>query len=464
MRKGLFIQSGLRGHEREDSLKLISKFLPGSIVLTKKDFDGKSGLLELLKEINRIYLIENGVDRPYIALDQEGGNVVRLDWLNYNPSNAFLGRFDNQKFTRYVASLTGYELRNLGIDWNLAPVLDLFNQYNQVILERSFSGDPEVVALHGSAYIQGIQRRGVAATAKHFPGHGGVVGDSHLVLPVDSRSRTSVINDMYPFRSAVDVGVRSVMLSHVCYAAIDENYPASLSRIIYDMLREELKFTGVIITDSLNMKAVSSNYSVKEIAKLASGNGADVLESVDIDTALELCDHLEMKEEQASASRIKNILPLNSEKFHPPDEILRAASILGSRWIRKRGTLDPNESTALIFLDDTKETIASERQSSAPYIMERISAISLDVQLYVTDTVKDISSTTLQAIIIGRNEHLKERMNIIKNISDGRNTLFISTGVPVDVGTIPEGIGYISSLSSKTDNVLGSIYKAFGFI
>lgn len=221
MRPGIFIQSGLRGMDREEALKKIAKLLPYSIVLFKSDFSSPEDLKELIRRVRRIYVTENGVEEPLIAVDQEGGNIVRLDWLDYSPSNLFLGEFNNTNFTSYVASLTGYQLSDLGIHWNLAPVLDLLNPYNQVILERSFGSDIMKVSDHASAYIKSLQDHGVHATAKHFPGHGSVMDDSHLVLPSDKRGFEAIINDAYPFISAIEAGVHSIMLSHVLYTSLD---------------------------------------------------------------------------------------------------------------------------------------------------------------------------------------------------------------------------------------------------
>jgi len=289
MRTGSIIQSGLRGFaDIETSLKAIKKLLPFSIVLFRSDFSKEEDLKQLINNINHLYRIEAGIDPPIIAVDQEGGNVVRIPWLDYNPSNFFTGSFNNLNFTLYIGRLTGSQLYNRGIRWNLAPVLDILNGYNQVILERSFSEKVEAVAEHGAYYIKGLQEAGVAATAKHFPGHGSVLDDSHLVLPKDSRGFSAVMNDAYPFISAIESHVRSIMLSHVLYDSIDPDYPASLSEKVQNILRDELKFNGVILTDSVDMKAVSANYTISEIVKKSVGNEADVIEIADLNRGLEI--------------------------------------------------------------------------------------------------------------------------------------------------------------------------------
>lgn len=463
MRSGYFIQTGIGGYTREEALKLIGKLLPCSIVLMKRDFHGRSDLQDLIHSIRRLYTIENGQAGPYIAIDQEGGNVVRLPFLNYNPSNAFLGSIDNTNLTQYVGARTGYDLASMGIDWDLAPVLDLANPYNQVILERSFSASVQVVASHGEAFIKGLQRYGVAATAKHFPGHGGVLGDSHLTLPRDDRPLASIINDMLPFSVAVHSEVSSVMLSHVLYGSIDTNYPATLSPEVYRMLREVLGFRGVILTDSLNMKAVSRDFSSQEMGKMASRAGADVLECVDLDMAIEISSHLEMKDEHRSAERIKRLLPEKRSKTEPPDEILRSYSLLGNRVMRSFIPLDPEDETCLVFLDETRESMVGDPTSNASQLAERLKGGGLHVTMLASDDEKIKEGSCEQLIIVGRNEHLRQRYSRIGELVEGKRAVFISTGVPADVGLIPDKAGYIACFSSRVDSILGAVYRALGF-
>lgn len=463
MRPGLFIQSGLVGHDREESLRLISKFLPSSIVLVRKDFTDRTDLLDLVHSIKRIYKIENDTKYPYIAVDQEGGNVVRLPFVNYNPSNAFLGNLNNICFTEYIGSRTGYDLNSLEIDWNLAPVLDLSSPYNQVILERSFSYDPLIVAANGSAFIRGIQRYGVAATGKHFPGHGGVLGDSHIMLPKDERGFGALKSDMLPFQEAVKEGVSSMMISHVLYTSIDDANPATLSPAVYDILRRELGFKGLAITDSLNMKAVSKDFSTDDMAKRASRAGADILECVDIDRAMELSQHLDMKDEHASAQRIIHLLPEKKASIEPPGDVLNAFALIGNS-IRKRFTpLDPEARTAFLFLDDTRESIVGDSFTNSRSIIKRLKETGLRLDTFTSEDPETSYNDYEQLIVIGRNEHLKERYRGIVDLMKTRKSIFISTGVPADIGLFSFNIGYISTFSTKVEAVLGAVFRAFGY-
>lgn len=461
MRSGYFIQAGLRGHTREESLKLVSKLLPSSIVLLRSDFTGPQDLVNLILEIKKLYRIEKGVTEPYIAVDQEGGNVVRLPWLNYNPSNAFLGNLNNLRFTEFVGMKTGYDLHKLGIAWNLAPVLDLSNPGNQVILERSFGQDPVTVGDHGSAIIRGMQKGGVASTAKHFPGHGNVMQDSHLTLPSDHREMSELSRDIIPFERASHENVSSVMLSHVIYDCVDPELPASLSEANYSLLREKLKINCVAITDSLDMKAISANFSPSETSKLAFNAGADMLECVDIDLAMEIADNLPELDNSDRVKRIQGLKPLKHMDFDPPGEVISSIALISNTERRKQAPLDYEKETALVFFGIVNESEASDSMFSTERIMSELKKSGLKLR-YVYPN-ENIDKSIDQIIIVGRNEHLKQNIGRIKELAEGRKSVYISTSTPGDFELIPENMQYISCYSTRFDSINGAIFRSFGF-
>jgi beta-N-acetylhexosaminidase len=212
-----------------------------------------------------------------VATDEEGGDVTRLEARAGSsfPGNWALGVVDDPALTERVAAEIAAELAAVGINFDLAPVADVnSNPNNPVIGVRSFGSEPAHVARHVGAYVTGIQGRGVAACAKHFPGHGDTSQDSHLELPV---VEGDVSGALEPFRAAVAAGVRSIMTAHVRVPVLDEE-PATLSRrILHDLLRGELGFEGVTITDALEMQAVSATVGVEEGAVRALAAGADAL-------------------------------------------------------------------------------------------------------------------------------------------------------------------------------------------
>ncbi len=466
MRPGLFIQSGIRGMEREEALRKISDLLPSSIVLFKSDFSSVTDLESLIKKIRHIYVIDRGVTEPVIAVDQEGGNVVRLPWLDYNPSNLFLGKLDNVNFTRYVGALTGHQLSELGIKWNLAPVLDLLNPYNQVILERSFGTDIIKVSKHGSAYIEGLQNHGVHATAKHFPGHGGVIGDSHLLLPEDKRSYETIMNDAYPFRQAVLVGVHSVMLSHVLYSSIDSNYPASISGKVHNLLRNDFKFDGLMITDSIDMRALSDNFNKEEIVKNTLFNGIDVIESGDLNGSLELADIISNRDLGNVHAKIDRILKFIESPIHSPSNpgsYLMKSVELTFPIIRRNVALDPSSTTYLILLDTPSESNVVESNDQMDSLSKEVKKLDIKIKIVRGFDSIDASDQKSQFVFVGRNEHLKNRIWKINEFCKGKKCAFISTGVDTDIGIVDPSIGYISTYSQKPATILGSLIKLIGY-
>ena len=222
-------------------------------------------------------------ERPeaLIGIDEEGGDVTRLEARTGSsyPGNLALGAVDDVELTERVSAAIGGELAAAGVNLDLAPVADInSDERNPIIGVRSFGSDPALVARHTAAFATGLQAVGVAACAKHFPGHGSTRADSHLELPtIDVDRETLLARELVPFRAAIDAGVQSIMTAHIRVPAIDE-LPATLSRAhLTGLLREELGFDGMVITDALEMGAVSATVGVEEGAVLAIAAGADAL-------------------------------------------------------------------------------------------------------------------------------------------------------------------------------------------
>jgi beta-N-acetylhexosaminidase len=219
-------------------------------------------------------------ERPQmvIAIDEEGGDVTRLEAKTGSsyPGNLALGSVGDPRLTRDVAAAMGAELASAGVDLDLAPDADVnSNPSNPVIGTRAFGSEPTLVATHTAAWIEGLQSAGVAACAKHFPGHGDTSVDSHLALPVvteDPHQRA-----LAPFKAAIASGVQAIMSAHILVPAIDD-VPGTISRrIMTDMLRGELRFQGLAITDGLEMRGLSDEFGVAEGAVRALIAGCDAL-------------------------------------------------------------------------------------------------------------------------------------------------------------------------------------------
>jgi beta-N-acetylhexosaminidase len=221
-------------------------------------------------------------DDVLVAIDEEGGDVTRLEVRTGSsfPGNHALGAVDDTGLTREVAAELGRRLAACGVNFNWAPSADVnSNPSNPVIGVRSFGADTDLVARHTAAYVQGLQSAGVAACTKHFPGHGDTAVDSHLALPrIDASAEVVAARDLAPFRAAIAAGTRAVMSAHILVPALDPEHPATLSRrILTDLLRGELGYDGLIVTDGMEMQAIAGTYGIERGSVLAIAAGADAI-------------------------------------------------------------------------------------------------------------------------------------------------------------------------------------------
>ncbi|MGV9700876.1 glycoside hydrolase family 3 protein [Streptomyces sp. NPDC003483] len=221
-------------------------------------------------------------DDVLVAIDEEGGDVTRLEVRTGSsyPGNHALGAVDDVELTREVASALGRRLAACGVNLNWAPSADVnSNPGNPVIGVRSFGADTGLVARHTAAYVTGLQSAGVAACTKHFPGHGDTAVDSHHALPrIDADLPVLQARELAPFRAAIAAGTRAVMSAHILVPALDPDRPATLSRrILTGLLREELGYEGLIVTDGMEMQAIAATYGIERGSVLAIAAGADAI-------------------------------------------------------------------------------------------------------------------------------------------------------------------------------------------
>jgi beta-N-acetylhexosaminidase len=275
---GQLIIGGFTGTELPPSVaKSLKQGERGGVVLFKHNI---SGDLAELAALNGKIRDNSPADLPpLIGVDQEGGRVARLGApvLKVPPMGA-LGKLQRMELVRRVARAQATELKVLGFTMNFAPVLDVNTcPDNPVIGDRSFGGDPHTVMRLGVAYIRGLQDGDLLACGKHFPGHGDTTKDSHKDLPVvpHNRQRLEQI-ELPPFRAAVGAGVAALMTAHVAYEGIDPGVPATMSRsICASLLRREMAFEGALLSDDLEMKAISDRYSIEDAACEAVWAGCD---------------------------------------------------------------------------------------------------------------------------------------------------------------------------------------------
>jgi len=254
----------------------------GGVVLFRwaNNLEDPSQIAELTSELQALSIRETGLPL-IVSLDQEGGSVTRIPGATDFPGNMALGATRSPEHAYDAGNIIGEELSALGINMDLAPVLDVnVNPKNPVIGLRSFGEDPELVSELGRSYIKGLQDSGVIPVGKHFPGHGDTATDSHTGLPVVNYTR-DVLEDVHlkPFADAIDEGLPCIMTAHVIVDSIDRERPATLSRpVLSGLLRSELGFEGVIMTDAMDMAAISEYYGpVEKAAAEAIKAGADIV-------------------------------------------------------------------------------------------------------------------------------------------------------------------------------------------
>ena len=244
-------------------------------ILFKRNFESAQQIAELCGELKR------QAGGPFLnCIDQEGGRVVRLgEPFTQVPSMRAVGETGDAGLARRVGAVLGKELRAANIDMNLSPVLDVdTNPENPVIGDRSFGRMPARVTEMGLALIAGLQGQGVAACGKHFPGHGDTAQDSHLHLPRLGHAIERLREiELPPFAAAARAGVAAIMTAHVIFEAIDPAVPATMSRaVLTGLLREELGFGGVIVSDDLEMKAIANHYPLDEVIVRGVNAGVDL--------------------------------------------------------------------------------------------------------------------------------------------------------------------------------------------
>lgn len=275
---GQLFMIGFEGtHLSQEFIAWLQEYRPGGVILFSRNVVNPAQIAHLTNSLQ-----EHAPHSPLlIAIDQEGGRVSRLPpEFTIFPSAATVSACHSTELAYAAAATTAVELRAVGINMNMAPVLDVnTNPSNPIINDRAFGAHPDQVCTFGSATIAGLQDNKVIACGKHFPGHGETTTDSHKELSVVNVSGERLEQvELRPFYQAIEQGVATIMSAHVRYPALDEHAVATLSRpILTNLLRTQLRFQGVTLTDDLEMNAILMQFSVEEAAIRALQAGADML-------------------------------------------------------------------------------------------------------------------------------------------------------------------------------------------
>ena len=256
--------------------KMIRERNVGGVLLFGNNMESEEQTKELTDALQELSMNTEPAIPLFVAVDHEGGEVQSAPWISAQPPAADVGRRADPEEARRTSEEIGHELKRGGVNTNLAPVVD--TGPGAAIGSRSYGEDPTLVALMGAAAIEGFERAGVVSSAKHFPNHGPALEDSHVARPVVDHNRQTVLqSDLPPFRAAIEAGVPTVMVGHLVYPAIDPERPASLSPAAIEMLRGELGFEGVVITDDLAMEGARREGTSARAAVEAVKAGAELL-------------------------------------------------------------------------------------------------------------------------------------------------------------------------------------------
>ncbi len=274
---GQLIICGIKGTALlPEEVEFIKNEKLGGIILFSHNFEDPAQLAELVNSIQKLR-----DEYPlFISVDQEGGRVVRFKkHFTQFPSVMDLAKTNSPKLVYEMHEVLAKELAACGINLSYSPCCDILtNPENKVIGDRSYGTDAETVEKYISAAIRGLQTNGILSCAKHFPGHGDTSQDSHFELPLVKTSLETLKNrELVPFIKASKSRVEFMMMAHLMVDAIDDKLPTTLSPKAYDFLRNETKFTKIIITDDMEMKALSDKFSIEEAAVMALNAGTDML-------------------------------------------------------------------------------------------------------------------------------------------------------------------------------------------
>lgn len=277
---GQLVVVGVDGYENDEhSRQLIEKYNVGGFILFKKNIQDAKQMLALLNSLKET----NSANRIplFLSVDEEGGRVSRMpeEFLKF-PTNKVIGKLNDSNLSYQVGNIIGEEIKSFGFNMDFAPVLDInSNPNNPVIGDRSFGTTADIVSKLGIATMKGLQSQNIISVVKHFPGHGDTSVDSHIGLPkVNNDLERLKSFELIPFAAAIENNVEAIMVAHILLPKLDPDNPASFSKtIISDILRTDMNFDGVVITDDFTMGAIIKNYDIGEAAVKSILAGSDIV-------------------------------------------------------------------------------------------------------------------------------------------------------------------------------------------
>jgi beta-N-acetylhexosaminidase len=380
-----------------------------------------------------------------VALDEEGGDVTRLDTTrgSSSPGAAALGYLDDLTATEQCYAAIGYRLAEAGVTLNLAPVADV-NIYprNPVIGVRSFGADPALVARHVTAAVRGLQHQGVAACLKHFPGHGATGTDSHHAVPTLDRSAAELdAAELPPFRAGIAAGVRAVMTGHLGVPALDPEQLATTSaRITTGLLRERLAFTGAVVTDALEMGALAGTLGIERGFVAALDAGADAVETgageyPELVSTLPAAAVRAVHAGTLSLNRLRDAARRTAELAKPAEPIAVPDPDVAPRCLEVRGTLPPMERPLVVEARPPANMASGELPwSLAEPLAERVRGVDAIAALGPVEL--DARDRTLVLVVRDPARHAWQR-DLLHAAAEHPRAVVVDVGWPTD---LPAGV------------------------
>lgn len=333
---GQMLMAGVEGYNLSDnSKKLIKEHKVGGFIIFDENVQSTEQLLSLVNSLKK----ENADNKIplFFSLDEEGGKVTRMpkEFRRF-PTNKAIGQINDNDFSNKIGKTIADEIKSFGFNMNFSPVLDVnSNPKNPVIGSRSFGANPDIVSSLGVETMKGIQSENVIPVVKHFPGHGDTSVDSHIGLPIVNNDLDRLQSfELIPFAKAIENGADMVMIAHILLPMVDKENPSSMSKaVITDILRNNLKFNGVVITDEMTMGAIAKNYNIGKAAVKSVNAGTDIIlvghgydNEIGVINALKSAVSNEEISEKRIDESVYRILKLK-QKYNLKDEIINSVDI-----------------------------------------------------------------------------------------------------------------------------------------
>lgn len=469
---GQMLVVGFHGHEPPPHiLDWLREGRIGGVILFARNIDTPQQVAELIEALH------DAAKHPIlVAIDQEGGVVARLrEGFTESPGAMALGAADDPKLTEEVSAVLAMEMRALGINWNLAPAIDLTHDIrNPSVGVRSLGSDPLHVRRHALAQVRGFQGAGVAATAKHFPGKADTPVDPHVTLPVIEGPLDDLWDtDLVPFRAVCDTGVAAVMITHVQFKALEPVYPSTLSpAIIQGLLRRDMGYRGLAVTDCMEMKAVTDAYGPGESAVQAARAGANLVlfshtrehQEAAYDALLEAAHtgRLPVERVDYSVARINEVKRRFASGGRPPLTVIRRPSHLetvgraaraGAVLLRDRPgllPLTPEARVAVIefALSLEKEAVGQEKETAfVKHLKDRrlsLEAVAMDPSTPTEgqlDHAWRLAGDAETLVLATRNAHLYPAQLEAAQalLAVGKPSVLVCLRNPYDAGALDAG-------------------------